>query len=108
MELGNVLLLNLNMINLENMRPGICPFCGSKMLMSYIVWLELNDGSKMAQPVCAADQPKLQTEAGKKEIIEACKGVWVKEIMESVQRTEEQKQIEIERIMKIDIKAGEK
>lgn len=91
-------------IDLNYMRPGLCPFCGVKLPQTPIMLqLPLSDGSMMPQPVCESDLKLLQEKEGQDMVLLACKAIWMLEISENTQRTEKERVKEIERIMNLKI-----
>ena len=91
-------------IKLANMYPGICPFCGGKIKGAEVyVDIALNNQTLMKQPCCEADLPRLKTKEGQQQILAACQAVWLFELAENEQMTDEEKVAEIGRIKNLEI-----
>ena len=91
-------------IHKEFMRPPLCPICGVNLGKDPVmINIKLNNYSEMPQPICLNHMYAMCKRETQEELLEVCKEIWGKEIMESTQRTDEEKQNEIERINNLKV-----
>ncbi len=91
-------------INLEYMKPNICPICGERLSFAPImVQIKLNNQTMMPQPACDKDIEKIRTKEGQEAILLACKAIWLLELTENKQRSEKERINEIKKIKDLKV-----
>lgn len=93
-------------VKLEYLRPGHCPVCDVIVPQPTLIEIKLSNGSVMQQPVCLLHTELLKDLKTQEILVRYCKIIWCKEILESVQLSRKEKNLEMKRIKALKVVSG--
>ena len=93
-------------VKLEYLRPGHCPVCDIVIPTPAIVNIALSNGTVMQQPVCSEHFAYMLLKKSQELLVRYCKVLWCKEILESEQLSQKDKNLEMKRIKALRVIDG--